>query len=181
MQKLIVSLLFLSITGFAFASDPQEIIDIRARYQDVGNWITQGKLFVNEITLNKNKKLIEGVGLFVSTIKFYYAPVGMLDEESDVLVKVEVYQEYINMRFVSEFFYDNNQKLLFCYKKDWSIDGYTQTFEKRYYFHGESVIRLLEGTQTVDPNDDLYEPLVRGVWNESEYYVSVFNSIIDEW
>lgn len=130
----------------AFGRDPQEVLDIRARYQAVDDKIAAGGLYLVEVVCNATDVPMPGTGHSVRTIRFYYGIDESSGEPTGTLVKIEVVEEIAAMELNREFLLGTDGKLLFCYDVvDNVYDDEPPTLELRLYYRGGTLFRAVEG------------------------------------
>lgn len=173
MKKIVLSvILFAVIAQTASARDPQEIVDIRTRYQFIGDAIRMNLLYVVEVVRNRTDVPTPGTGHDVTTIRFYYDDT---DEETseltDRLVKIEQTQEIAAMKLYTEYVFGANGKLIFIYNvTDNIMNNEPPTLETRFYFSSTGgLIRVLSGTEQMDINDSEYRQMSYELLEELHY------------
>lgn len=168
-------IVWLAAAVTAFAADPQEILDIRARYQSVASLISQNKLFVNEYVFNKTALALPGLGFMTTTVRQYYDYFPEVEGEM-LLYKTEVTETYHSdgsTGCYSEFVYGEDGSLVFCYKK-YSRPNPADNVERRFYFRGGRTVRIQEGDKILDPSSPDYKPFAEEVVSESSAWYKLF-------
>ncbi len=150
---LIFAVSALAISPF-FARDPQDIVDIRTRYQSVSESIRQNTLYVIEVKRNATDMPMPGTGHNVETIRFYVDLGSMENDDEPILVKIESTQEIAAMEIYDEYLFDTARRLIFCYRRARStVEENGIRSEIRFYFKNGNVIRAMDGTDLVDVNN----------------------------
>lgn len=168
---LIVVMALFSVT--VYASDPQEVLDIRARYQAVGQMIEGNKLFVFKLVRNATDIQVPHTGHYVTTAKYYFELNPDTGDPTDKLVKIEVITEYSDKKEYREFLFDSNGMLQFYYAVIRSNGVQTPLEESRLYYKDGVLIRVMEGAQWI-PVDDVESGMKSGAaFDEMNFWKNI--------
>lgn len=130
-------------------TDDARIEKIHDTYKQVNDQIAESEkapeyssIFVTELVVNKHNASYPAVGIFNTTMRFYYT-YGDREKNAypDRLLKIMVTTRRSSQIENYEYLFDPAGKLIFEFEK---VDD----VEKRYYFSSEKLIRYQEG-QTV--------------------------------
>lgn len=153
LKKIILALILLvfvpNLTNI-FAQNAKRIEEIRKIYAETNEKIAECEkdgetsiVYLTELIVNKNNGSYPVVGIFRSSVKFYYT---YGDREKNPypnrLLKISVTTNRSSNNEKKEFLFDENEKLIFYFEK---TEG-----EKRIYFTAEKPILFLNGEIKTD-------------------------------
>jgi hypothetical protein len=133
------------------STDDAKVTAIRDTYKRVNAQIAEmekapeySSIFVTELIVNKNNAPYPAVGIYNSTVRFYYT---YGDREKDPypyrLLKVTVTKRRSLEVESYEYLYSDGGELLFAFEKEAEA-------ESRAYFHRNKLIRMQNGDKVVD-------------------------------
>lgn len=175
-KSLFFIVLLLSCVGFSFSQTDRRIEEIRKIYQEVNRKAAECEVngdtsttFLTEMIVNKNDGSYPAVGIYKTTVKFYYT---FGDREKDPypnrLLKIMMTTNRSDRTENTEFLFDEKGKLIFYFeKKDDS--------EKRVYFNAEQPIKSLQGEKSVSINMEF----IKSILSEKKKLIGIFqNSLL---
>jgi hypothetical protein len=182
LKKIILALIllvFVSNLTNIFAQNAKRIEEIRKIYAETNEKIVEcekegeySSVYLTELVVNKNNGSYPAVGIFKSSVKFYYT---YGDREKNPypnrLLKISVTTKRSSNTENKEFLFDENEKLIFYFEK---IEG-----EKRIYFTAEKPILYLNGETKADlKNKEILENL-REILKEKQNLSLVFQKSLE--
>lgn len=143
--------ILLSATLFTAAAQTEKRIEeIRKIYKEANEKIVEANqngeystVFLTEIVVNKNRGSYPAVGIFQSTIRFYYT---FGDREKNPypnrLLKIEIETKRSSVIEKYEYLFNEKEKLIFYYESENADEN---KLERRIYLQNEGAIKIIEG------------------------------------
>lgn len=177
MNKILVFIiLLLCSVSFSFSQTEKRIEEIRKIYQEVNKKAAEceengdtSTTFLTEMIVNKNSGPYPAVGIYKTTVKFYYT---FGDREKnpypDRLLKITVTTNRSNRTESSEFLFDEKGRLIFYFEKKDDV-------ERRVYFEVEKPIKFLQGEKIILTNAEL----IKAILGESKKLTGIFRNSLN--
>lgn len=174
-----ILLVFVSNLTQVFAQNAKRIEEIRKIYAETNEKIAECEkdgetsiVYLSELVLNKNNGSYPAVGIFRSTVKFYYT---YGDREKNPypnrLLKISITTKRSANTENKEFLFDENEKLIFYFEK---IES-----EKRIYFTAEKPILFLNGETKADLKKKETLENLREILKEKQSLKSIFQMSLE--
>lgn len=174
-KALVFVILLLSCASFSFSQTEKRIEEIRKVYQEVNKKAAECEVngdtsttFLTEMIVNKNDGSYPAVGIYKTTVKFYYT---FGDREKnpypDRLLKIMVTTNRSDRTENSEFLFDEKGGLIFHFEKK-------DDLEKRVYFNLEKPIKILQGEKTLPVSNKQEAESVKIILKEMSKLVKIF-------
>ena len=170
-------LLFLFICGVVTTSVAQtsRIDSIRNLYQRINEEIARSEespesstTFLTKLEVNKNLRPYPAVGVYKTTVKFYYT---FGDREKNPypnrLLKIIVSTDRSDQKEYSEYVFDQAAQLVFYFDKKDEV-------ERRLYFTAERPIRFQQGERTLSLKGKQQAVAVAGILKEKAKLITLF-------
>lgn len=175
-RVLILIILLIGISDLAFSQTEKRIEEIRKIYQEVNKNVAEceangdtSTTFLTEMTVNKNNGSYPAVGIYKTTVKFYYT---YGDREKNPypnrLLKIMLTTNRSNRTETSEYLFDEKGQLIFYFEK--KEDG-----ERRIYLSLEKPIRFLQGEKSVS----IDAKLLKSILSEKKKLIGIFQSSLN--
>ncbi len=124
------------------------IEDIREAYNEVNKMIQNDEYYRTEISVNSSNLSFPAVGIFNRQITMFWESRPWA-ETAYGIIKIHVKSEISAAEYYDEYLFDEEGNLIFCYK-----DGGYDEIQRRYYFSGGRLLRLIaEGTVYDSPDE----------------------------
>lgn len=142
--------------------------DAKAKIAAAKNEPETSSVYFNELRVNSGRASWPSVGIYNSTITFYYEIRGE-GPYPDSLFKVNVRTKRSARVETEEFLFDPSGKLIFYVGNDGEV-------EKRVYFSDGRTIRYLKGRTQVDLSNRAARPEITEIQKSSNSLLSVFRN-----
>lgn len=178
MRNLLATLLFFLIFSLqSFAQIDKRIEEIRQIYKETNEQIADeenAEIFLTELVINKNNGSYPAVGIYNSTVKFFYT---YGDREKNPypnqLLKITITTNRSAMTENYEFLFNSSGQLIFYFEKK-------DDEEHRFYFSIEKPFRILKGDKSVNINSKEEIEKTKMILAEKKRLVEIFkNSLLD--
>lgn len=173
---LLLVLVIFSINLSAFAQTDKRIEEIRQIYKETNKLIDDSEnteIFLTELVVNKNNGSYPAVGIYNSTVKFFYT---YGDREKNPypnqLLKVIVTTNRSAMTEHSEFLFNSSQQLIFYFEKK-------DEEERRFYFSVEKPFRILNGDKVLNINNKEDIEKTKVILAEKKKLVEIFKNSLE--
>lgn len=175
-RALVLIILLLGCLISAFSQTEKRIEEIRKIYQEVNKNVAEceangdtSTTFLTEMVVNKNDGPYPAVGIYKTTLKFYYT---FGDREKNPypnrLLKIMVTTNRSNRSESSEFLFDEKGQLIFYFEK--KEDG-----ERRVYFSLEKPIKFLQEEKSVSIN----AKFIKSILSEKKKMIDIFQNSLN--
>lgn len=175
-QVLILIILLSGCSISALSQTEKRIEEIRRIYQEVNKNVAECEVngdtsttFLTEMVVNKNDGSYPAVGIYKTTVKFYYT---FGDREKNPypnrLLKIVVTTNRSNRTENTEFLFDEKGQLIFYFEK--------KEEEKRVYFETEKAIKILQNEKTLPISNKQEAGFVKTILSEKRKLVGIFQS-----
>ena len=172
----VLMILILSCFIGIFSQTDKQIEQIRKYYQETSKNIEEceknGKFsdtFLLEMIVNKNGGSYPAVGIYKTTVNFYYT---FGDREKNPypnrLMKIMVTTNRSAITENTEFLFDEKGHLIFYFKKKEDV-------ERRVYFSLEKPIKSLQGEKSVS----IDAKFIKSILSEKKKMVGIFQSSLN--
>ena len=161
----------------AFSQTDKRIEEIRKAYQEADRRIAEceesgetATTFLTEIVVNKNNGPYPAVGIYRTSIKFYYT-FGDREENPypDHLLKITVTTKRSAVTEYSEFLFGEKDQLIFYFGKN--ADA-----ERRIYFESERPLKILHGEEPVPVGHQEEAEFVKSILKEKVKLSGIFKN-----
>lgn len=178
-QVLVLIILLLGCSISAFSQTEKRIEEIRKIYQEVNKNVAECEVngdtsttFLTEMIVNKNDGSYPAVGIYKTTVKFYYT---FGDREKNPypnrLMKIMVTTNRSATTETSEFLFSEQGQLIFYFEK--------KEEERRVYFALEKPIKILKGEKTLPAGNKQEAEFVKSILNEKRKLVGIFKNSLE--
>jgi hypothetical protein len=175
-QVLVLIILLLGCSFSAFSQTEKRIEEIRKIYHEVNRKVVECEVngdtsttFLTEIIVNKNDGPYPAVGIYKTTVKFYYT---FGDREKNPypnrLLKIIVTTNRSAMTENLEFLFNEKGQLIFYFEK--------KEEERRVYFETEKAIKILQNEKTLPVSNKQEARFVKTILSEKRKLVGIFQS-----
>lgn len=175
-RVLILIILLISISDLAFSQTEKRIEEIRKIYQEVNKNVAEceangdtSTIFLTEMVVNKNNGSYPAVGIYKTTVKFYYT---FGDREKSPypnrLLKIMLTTNRSNRTETSEYLFDAKGLLIFYFEKK-------EDKEQRGYFNLEKPIKLLQGEKSASIDSEF----IKSMLSEKKKLVGIFQNSLN--
>jgi len=165
-------LFFFGISFSVIAQTDRRIEAIRQIYQETNEKIERAEdseVFLTELIVNKNNASYPAVGVYRSTVKFFYT-YGNREKNPypDRPIKFTVMTRRSAMTENAEFLFDNAGQLIFYFEK-------RDVVEKRFYLANERVIKMMIGDKQFTLEKEDHEK-VKMILAEKKKLIEIFSN-----
>jgi hypothetical protein len=146
------------------AAGPSPVEAIKRRYAEVNKQVRENvAVYKHSIQINQAGAEAPGVGTYDRTLTYF---MGVPDGEHSTVwdavpLKIAVSSREADDEYFCEYVFDERRRLVFVHVKD--SEG-----ERRYYLHGDKVVRIVTGKDSTDgkavndkPPQDALGPMQR--------------------
>lgn len=179
-KVLVLIILLVSCVNAAFSQTEKRIENIRKIYQDVNEKIAEceangdtSTTFLTEMVVNKNDGPYPAVGIYKTTVKFYYT---FGDREKnpypDRLLKIMMTTNRSDRTELSEFLFSEQGQLIFYFEKKEDV-------ERRVYFDAAKPIKVLEGEKMLPANSKQEADFIKNILKEKAKLTAIFQNSLD--
>lgn len=186
-QIFIVPVVVLILIGSCFsqisAQTDKQINLIKKIYQETNEKVAEceaegeySTTFLSEMVVNKNNSSYPAVGIYKSTIKFYYT-YGDREENPypNTLLKIVVLTNRSSQNEYSEYLFNPAGQLIFYYEKNEE----NPQDERRFYFSGEKLIKSLKGEKATNISGREQVQAVRTILNGKRKLIGIFKNSLE--
>jgi hypothetical protein len=180
MKIVFIKLLFISLIGLphilgaqdkGFVREPSTTRYIKDIYQYVQEKINRNQYYINEFKVNTNNLPWLELSKYQSTQQYYYSFVG---DDTPVLRLVTLVSRVNDKNYYTEYLYDNDGRLIFCYEKQ--NDQATFPYrEFRAYFENGLCINLILDKEIIEAkNTSPYKTRLDSFQLSGKYFAQKF-------
>jgi hypothetical protein len=180
MKIVFIKLLIISLLGLApqllaqergFVREPSTTRYIKDIYQYVQEKINRNQYYINEFKVNTHNLPWLELNKFQSTQQYYYSFVG---DDTPVLRLVTLISKVNDKNYYTEYLYDNDGKLIFCYEKQNDHAAFPYR-EFRAYFENGLCINLLLDKEIIEAkNTSPYKTRLDSFQSRGRYFAQKF-------
>jgi hypothetical protein len=172
-RVLILIILLVGFSSFTFSQTEKRIEEIRKIYQEVNKKVAECEVngdtsttFLTEMIVNKNDGSYPAVGIYKTTVKFYYT-FGNREKNPypDRLLKIMMTTNRSDRTENLEFLFNEKGSLIFYFEKKDEV-------ESRVYLELEKPIKFLQGEKMVSVNTKF----VKSILSEKKKLIGIFQS-----
>ncbi|MBN1620735.1 hypothetical protein JW890_08425 [candidate division WOR-3 bacterium] len=140
--------IFLVLTFSACVLCAGTIEEIREAYNEANEMIKNDEYYRTDISVNSHNLSFPAVGIYNRQITMFWES-RPWSETVYGIVKIHIKSEISAAGYYDEYLFDEEGNLIFCYREG----GYDE-IERRYYFSGDRLLRLIaEGTVHDNPDE----------------------------
>lgn len=177
MKKIAISALFLILLmSVSFAQNDKRIEEIRQIYQETNEKIADsesGEVFLNELVINKNNASFPAVGIYNSTVKFFYTYDNReKNPYPNRLMKITVTTNRSAMTENAEFLFNPAGQMIFYFEKK-------DDEEYRVYFAAEKSFRILKGDKSLNINSKEEIEMTKTILAEKKKLTMIFQNSLE--
>lgn len=160
-----------------------KVEEIRRIYKEVSDEIARAEnsfpessIYLSELVVNKGGTIYPAVGIFSSTIRFYYTFGDReLNPYPNRLLKIMVTNKRSANTEAYEYLFDKAGRLIFYFEKT----DYTDGAESRFYFSSGRAIRILRNQKMVDVNSPVEIKASKSVQAQAAKLVGIFKRSLE--